>query len=600
MIFGLAPNGLFFMIILSYTMGVTMISGRGALIPNITDIEALAQVSVLCLGKTGALTHVNVDVEPIPTQDGLDGLSENELGRLVGDYARSTFSQRQVFQELADSLPGQKRPISHEIPLSIETGWGAITFEDDPRENLYFLGLKETLEPYLVNSQQQSDFGENVEEQSRISVLVGRVSNLFQRSKKTSRRVLSTLMYGDQVDLLVASIAAESFETYQDENPVLPEGLVAIGRIKLSEEIRSDAKDLIDFFSNAGVSIKLLSDEDPDETLAFAEQVDIYSPERDPVEIVSGEQLAAMNRISFSHAVKVNTVFNQLSQEQKGAVIQALRDQGEFVGMLGSSIHDLQALKNANIWITPESGSQALRSLADIVMLKNSLATLRFVFREGERIINGLSDVFRVYLTQILYFAILIVTIGILDLGFPLSGKQNSAVTLVTVHVPAMALSIFAVPGKTPRGKLVDSLIHFIVPAGILTSIAGFSIYFYFLVSTNDLGYAQLAMTQILVLCGALTIIFVEPPLPIFAGGDIYRGNKWPAVVVIVLVITFFVLTPTWLGKELFDLQPLRNFGDYLIILAVTALFGLLLKSIWRIRLFDRYMRINLDEALNS
>ncbi|NIW47927.1 MAG: hypothetical protein GWN30_25225, partial [Gammaproteobacteria bacterium] len=80
--------------------------------------------------------------------------------------------------------------------------------------------------------------------------------------------------------------------------------------------------------------------------------------------------------------------------------------------------------------------------MADIVMLKNSLATLRFVFRVGERIINGLSDVFRVYLTQILYFAILIVTIGLLDLGFPLSGKQNSAVTLVTVHIPAMALSI--------------------------------------------------------------------------------------------------------------------------------------------------------------
>jgi len=258
------------------------------------------------------------------------------------------------------------------------------------------------------------------------------------------------------------------------------------------------------------------------------------------------------------------------------------------------------ALKNANMWITPESGSQAIRRFADIVLLKNSLATLRFVFREGERIINGLSDVFRVYLTQIFYFAILIVTIGILDLGFPLSGKQNSAVTLVTVHVPAMALSIFAVPGKTPRGKLVDLLFHFIVPAGILTSIAGFSIYFYFLVSTNDLAYAQLAMTHVLVFCGALTILFVEPPLPIFAGGDIYRGNKWPAVVVISLVLIFLFLSPTWLGKELFDLQPLGNILDYLIIIGTTAIFGLLLKTFWRFQVFDRYMRIDLERNIDG
>jgi hypothetical protein len=143
-------------------------------------------------------------------------------------------------------------------------------------------------------------------------------------------------------------------------------------------------------------------------------------------------------------------------------------------------------------------------------------------------------------------------------------------------------------------------LIHFIVPAGILTSIAGFSIYFYFLVSTNDLNYAQLAMTHILVFCGALTILFIEPPLPFFAGGDIYRGNKWPAVVVIVLVVIFLILTPTWLGKELFDLQPLRKFGDYLIILATAVAFGLILKSIWQINVFDRYMRIDLDESLDS
>jgi cation-transporting ATPase E len=600
MIFGLAPNGLFFMIILSYTMGVTMISGRGALIPNITDIEALAQVSVLCLGKTGALTHVNVDIEPISSQAGVTPLSTGDLKRLVGDYSRSISTQPRVLQALAEALPGVKRSVVREIPLALETGWSGIIFQDDTWQNLYILGVKELLVPNLVADLSENKNQSRQIQPGRMAGLIDRVSKLFQSTKQTSQKVISTLMFGNQVDLLLATAQGDSIKYDDGGNPLLPELLVPLGEIKLSEEIRSDAREMIDFFTNAGVSIKLLSDDDPEDVINFAKQVGIYPPDDEPIDLISGEQLREMNRLSFSQAVKVNTIFSRLSPEQKGFVIQALRDQGEFVGMLGSSIHDLQALKNANIWITPESGSQAIRRLADIVMLKNSLATLRFVFREGERIINGLSDVFRVYLTQILYFAILIVTIGILDLGFPLSGKQNSAVTLVTVHIPAMALSIFAFPGKTPRGKLVDMLIHFIVPAGILTSIAGFSIYFYFLVSTNDLNYAQLAMTHILVFCGALTILFIEPPLPFFAGGDIYRGNKWPAVVVIVLVVIFLILTPTWLGKELFDLQPLRKFRDYLIILATAVAFGLILKSIWQINVFDRYMRIDLDESLDS
>lgn len=545
MIFGLAPNGLFFMIILSYTMGVTMISGRGALIPNVTDIEALAQVSVLCLGKTGALTHVNVDIEPSTYQAESTGLSKAELERQVGDYAQSINNQRRIFQELSEALSGNKRPVAREIPFSLETGWSGIVYQDDPDQNFYIFGLKEVLESHLTVDLAHADTQLDQDQRSRISGILNRVRNFFQSSKETSQKVISTLMYGDQAILLLAKIPGDNLEYGEDGVPLIPDNLIPLGEITLSEEIRQDAKEMIDFFSNAGVSIKLLSDDDPEDAIAFAKQVEIYPLDDVPIDCISSEQMSEMNRLSFSQAVKANTIFSRLSPDQKGAVIQSLRDQGEFVGMLGSSIHDLQALKNANIWITPESGSQAIRRLADIVMLKNSLATLRFVFREGERIINGLSDVFRVYLTQILYFAILIVTIGILDLGFPLSGKQNSAVTLVTVHIPAISLSIFAVPGKTPRGKLVDMLIHFIVPAGILTSIAGFSIYFYFLVSTNDLSYAQLAMTHVLVFCGALTILFVEPPLPIFAGGDIYRGNKWPAAVVIVLVVIFLILTPT-------------------------------------------------------
>ena len=63
--------------------------------------------------------------------------------------------------------------------------------------------------------------------------------------------------------------------------------------------------------------------------------------------------------------------------------------------------------------------------------------------------------------------------------------------------------------------------------------------------------------------------------------------------------LALIILTPTWLGKELFDLQPLGSLVDYLIIIGTAVIFGLLLKSFWRFRVFDRYVRIELDETLD-
>jgi hypothetical protein len=57
--------------------------------------------------------------------------------------------------------------------------------------------------------------------------------------------------------------------------------------------------------------------------------------------------------------------------------------------------------------------------------------------------------------------------------------------------------------------------------------------------------------------------------------------------------LALIILTPTWLGKELFDLQPMSSVWDYLIVLGTAAIFGLLLKTFWRFRVFDRYMRID-------
>jgi cation-transporting ATPase E len=599
MIFSLAPNGLFFMILISYIMGAAMISRRGALIPDVTTIEALAQISVLCLGRTGSLTRVNVDMEPIEQPDkGMD-LSLDDLKRLAGDYARSTTSRHRLFQDITDTYPGDRRAIRYEMPLSLEDRWSAIAFDDPQWPGVFVIGGTEILQPEVEEIQEDYEEGDQ-EKHSALSGFFSRLGNLFKSPRKASQKFISVYIFGDQVELTFAYSPDTELTTDPDGKPGIPTNLIPLCVIRLSEEVRQDAEETINFFTDSGVSIKLLSSDEPDQVLAFAQSVGFTGSGDGSADMALGEELQSIDSIEFARTARDKTLFSQLTAEQKGHVIQALHDHGEYVGVMGSTMHDLQAFKNANLRIAPEAGNQAIRRFADIVLLKNSLATLKFVFREGERIVNGLTDVFRIYLTQILYFGILIVTIGILNLGFPLEGKQNSAVTLATVHLSAIAASIFAVPGKTPKGSLRDMLFHFVIPAGILTSIAGFSVYLFFLVRENSLEYAQLTTTYALVLCGALIVLYVEPPHPFFAGGDVYRGNKWPAIIQLILVSIFFLLTPTSIGKELFGIEPLKAPLDYVLIIGVALLFGIALKLVWRYLIFEKYMHIDLDYEIKS
>jgi len=596
MVFSLAPNGLFFMILISYTMGAAMISGRGALIPQVTSIEALAQISAICLGKTGSLTRVNVDFTSFEQVDPDNSYSAEDTKRVIGDFARSVSSSHQVFEEIARVFPGEQFSILEEVPLSKENGWTGIKFADDQRPGVFVFGLADVLEPYLSDKiETEVQPGREQPKGGAFSGLRNFFGSLLARPKKASRKFITTMTEGELVEIVFAHQPDAALRTDEQGQPLLPADLNPLGTLRISEEVRHDAHDTVKFFSDSGVSVKLISGDEPDTVLSFARQAGVIGAEDVSTRVVNGDELGNMDSTQFARTVGDNTVFANLSPEQKGELVKALRENGEYVGVMGSTLHDMFALKEAHLLITPEAGDQGIRRFADIVLLKNSLTTLKSLFREGERIVNSLTDVFRLYLTQILYFALLIATISILNLGFPLDGKHNTIVTLITVHLPAIGASLFAVSGATPKGKLQDMIFHFIMPAGLLSAIAGFGVYFYYLYNTNSLEYTQLVTTYALVLCGSVTVLFVEPPHPIFAGGDVYRGNRSLAIVQLILVVVFFILTPTGIGDELFGIAPLNQFLDYLVVFGVAVAYGLLLKLSWRYRVFDRYMHIHVN-----
>ena len=70
------------------------------------------------------------------------------------------------------------------------------------------------------------------------------------------------------------------------------------------------------------------------------------------------------------------TVFAKLTPLQKSRVLKALQANGHTVGFLGDGINDAPALRDADVGISVDSGTDIAKESADIILLEKSLMVL--------------------------------------------------------------------------------------------------------------------------------------------------------------------------------------------------------------------------------
>ena len=97
--------------------------------------------------------------------------------------------------------------------------------------------------------------------------------------------------------------------------------------------------------------------------------------------------------------------------------------------MTGDGVNDVLSLKKADLGIAMQSGSQATRGVADIVLTNDSFAVLPHAITEGQRIIAGMQSVLKLFLTRTFFLALLIIAVVMVG-TFPFSPRQSALVLL--------------------------------------------------------------------------------------------------------------------------------------------------------------------------
>lgn len=551
-IIGIVPNGLLLATSVAYALGALRIVGRGALVQQANAVESLSNVDVLCLDKTGTLTTNTLTLAALSPF----GCEESAVRRALGNYVASLSVGNSTSAAIGAACQGHALSVREEAPFSSARKWSALALDDAMQRGVYVLGAPEILAPFLCSDPELGICVETETARGRRVVVFAFCPNIVS-------------LYGP------------------DGEPCLPVDLIPLGVLSLSDTLRTEVREVLAGFAQAGIQLKIISGDHPATVAALAKQAGLEGEST----VVSGEALAEMQDAQLALVAEETTIFGRVTSQQKARLIQALRSRSHYVAMIGDGVNDVSALKQADLGIALQSGSAAARSVADLVLLCNSFTALPAIFREGQRIRNGMHTIMQLFLVRILYAAILLVATMTLG-GFPFTPQQNAILTFLTEAVPTLALAAWARPGVLPGHSLLRSLTQVVLPAALWISLVGLGVYLMELFATSRLLVAQSALTTFVVLCGVGLIPLVASPIKTRIGSNAFTGDWRPTLLALGLLGGYGMVLAISPLRTLFDLlQP--GISDDALIGGTALAWGFGLSWVWRTRLLERFLQVD-------
>jgi cation-transporting P-type ATPase E len=397
-------------------------------------------------------------IEVIPTS----GTNEERVRAALRELAAGASARNITLQAIAEAVPAEPQPALGEVPFSSRRRWSAVSV---PGESLY-LGA-----PGRVPA--------------------GSLERVAEDRQREGRRVLA--------------IARDDGPLPQEAGDHPPPGLEPLGLVVLAEQLRPNVTDTIAFLRGQGVEVKVLSGDDQQTVAAIARDVGI------PVAGVhEGSDIPDDPQARGAFA-RDATVVGRISPEGKRAIVQALRDEGRYVAMVGDGVNDVPALKSSRLAIAQGSGTQMARSVSDLVLISGDFASVPVLVAEGRRALRNLQRVTKLYVTKSAFAAFLILTIGTSSDAYPLLPRHLTLAASLTIGIPTFFLALAPSTGPWRPERFVRSVARFAVPAG---AVVGTGLVAGYLFALHDLNLSvadsRTVAVTILVACGLYLVMALE------------------------------------------------------------------------------------------
>lgn len=386
-IIGMIPEGLVLLTSTVFAVSVIRLSKEKVLVQDLYCIESLARVDVICLDKTGTITEGKMEVvDVIP----LDGETKASLGDILGSMMAATKDKNATAIAIRDAYYRKpKWKVEEVIPFSSEKKYSGVKFATD-------------------------------------TYLIGAVEFVLKDHGKSYQKMLDDYIKKYRVLVLV------KVNNYGKKN----EERKALGFILLQDKVRKEAKKTLEYFKEQGVAIKIISGDNPITVSAIAKRAGLTEKLR----VIDLSTLNSEEEIQ--KAALEYDVFGRVKPEEKHLLIRALKEAGHNVAMTGDGVNDCLALKEADCSIAMASGSDAARSVSQLVLLDSNFASMPSVVAEGRRSINNLERSASLFLVKTIYAGILAFLFLFIEMSYPFIPIQLTLASVVTIGIPSFVLAL--------------------------------------------------------------------------------------------------------------------------------------------------------------
>ncbi len=357
---GLTPEMLPMIVSSNLAKGAIAMARRKVVVKRLNAIQNFGAMDMLCTDKTGTLTQDRIILEH---HLDVSGCNDNKVLQLAWLNSFHQSGMRNLMDQAVIKFSRGKPEIEalrnfnkvDELPFDFIRRRLSIVVKDaQQQQHLICKGAVEEMLSICTHVREGDDiFPLDAARRATLQALATQYNEDGFRVL-----LLATRELGAQVSPVPLNI--------DDERDLVVQGLLTF-----LDPPKESAAAAIAALRENGVAVKVLTGDNPIITAKICRDVGL-----EPGEPLNGRDIEAMDEATLAREVELRTVFTKLTPLQKSRVLKMLQSNGHTVGFLGDGINDAPALRDADVGISVDTGTDIAKESADIILLEKDLMVL--------------------------------------------------------------------------------------------------------------------------------------------------------------------------------------------------------------------------------
>ncbi len=376
---GLMPELLPMVITACLARGSSRMEHTQTVVKSINAMQGFGSMDILCMDKTGTLTQDTVLLEYYMDVLGNESMKVLDYAYINSFYHTGIANHLDRAVLKAHSMPDrdihfdeliENHQKKDEFPFDYNRRFASVLIKDDDCNMLIVKGSVDEVVKRCGYVEYNGDIipiGENALES---------VHNIVDEMTEDGMKVLAIATKQMQSDTL----------SPDDEN-----SLVLTGYIAFFDSPKQSAESAIKQLHKQNINIRVLTGDNVDVAVSVCRRLGIST-----ADVITGAVLDNISDNEFPVRVEKCNIFAELSPKQKSYIVKTLQDNGHSVGFLGDGMNDLPAVVQADVGISVDTATEAVKESADVILLKKDLNILGKSVLEGRKAFANMSKYIRI------------------------------------------------------------------------------------------------------------------------------------------------------------------------------------------------------------